>query len=85
MQYHEVIHLQTEGKDIYNAADVVLRVWNREEGAETEAKWCKNDNSEADAILVVRKARAGATMRSFDINCTSTRKMEFRIDKRLKI
>lgn len=74
-----------EGKDIYNAADVVLRVWNREEGNQTETKWSKKDDGDSDALLLVRKARAGANLRSFDFNFTDTRKMEFNVDKQLRI
>ena len=66
-----------EGKDIYNAADVVLRIWNREEGKQTDTKWSKGDESTSDGILIVRKARAGTINRSFDFNFTKTRKMIF--------
>lgn len=68
-----------EGKDIYNASDVVLRIWNNIEGEQTETSWHKKDSTESvnDGILIVRKARAGTVSRHFDFNFTDTRKMVF--------
>jgi len=71
-----------EGKDIYNAADVVLRAWNNEEGKEVGTTWFgpigpKTTLPTSDGAIIVRKARAGASNRHFDFNFSPTRKMLF--------
>jgi len=74
-----------EGKDIYNASDVVLRIWNNVEGKQTETKWSKDEKEEEhDGLILVRKARAGCSVRKFIFDFTDTRRMNFIKPEELK-
>ena len=71
----------------HQGADIVLRIWNKEEGEQVETKWSKDSENEinSDGVLLIRKARSGARIKKFHFNFSDTRKMEFNLDKKLAI
>ncbi len=75
-----------EGRDIFNSAAAVLKIWNRKEGALYGAYLPSEDPTKKggshedfenlpDVVLQVRKARYGATKRDFQFDFDQARRL----------